>query len=317
MVSATSSMLAANIRDFQVTYGNRLFNHLSISISALHYLDASDAQLSSFYQHYTQRLIEQSAHQQIQNPIAQQSEALFIYYQSQLQQQGIEQTLRQELANLIPGIVAGGFYALNRLASGIELKNVEEIAAALTYWRIYYLDLGTIACVDKSPPTKILRQLAKVIGHIRFPAGNTCDRIKTVKLLEAFQMSAHQPIEISIEIVADATIKIYQMSGDFTMLHAFTGAAALRVILPFCQDEELALRYFWQAVVASYLSTGSAPMVPTEKSPLMPWTDIFSFCHQTNNECLIELCRACHQLDDLLAHDRCHQVASRQVLLHR
>jgi len=317
MVSATSSMLATNIRDYQVTYGNRLFNHLSISLSALTYLDASEEQIISFYSHYIDRLSIREPQRQTYDPIAQQSAVLLEYYRTSLSEIGIEQTLKAELATLMPGIIAGGFYALNRLASAISLKDIDEIATSLTYWRVYYLELGEITSSLDMPPTKILRQLIKVIGHFRFPAGNTCDRVKSVSTLYDYQNSDNQPHEISLEIIADATVKIYQMTGDFTMLHALTATASLKVILPYCEEQELALRYFWQAVVVAYLSTGGAPMSSVEQSPLLPWAEIFSFCHQSPNEHLIELCRACHQLDELLTHQRCHQVASRQVFLNR
>ncbi len=317
MVSATSSMLAKNIRDYQVTYGSRLFNHLSISLSALHYFDASEAQLKAFYASYIDRLSERCEQQETLDPISQQSAALFDDYKKQLTELGIEKTLTKELTRLIPGIVAGGFYAINRLASAISLDDIEEIAASLTCWRIYYLELGAITDSVDQTPTKILRQLAKVMGNFRFPPGNTCDRMKNILTLHDYQANQNQPVEISMEIIADATVKIYQMSGDFTMLHALTGSASLKSLLPYCEDQELALRYFWQAVVVAYLSTGGAPMTSVEKSPLLPWSEIFSFCHQSPNEHLIELCRACHQLDDILPHERCHQVASRQVFLNR
>jgi len=310
-------MLATNIKNYQVTYGNRLFNHLSISLSALTYLNASDDKIGDFYRQYSERLSEACQDDPTPDPLAQQWTALFARYQAQLTAQGIEATLENELPSLLPGIVAGGFYALNRLASAIETNDLNELAMALTCWRIYYLELGELTTHVHMPPTRILRHLAKVIGHFRFPAGNTIDRVKSVLTLHDYQCNDNQPSEISIEIVADATIKVYQMSGDFTMLHALTGSASLKTILPYCQDQEMALRYFWQAVVVAYLSTGGAPMTSLEKSPLIDWPDIFSFCHESPNEHLIELCRACHQLDAILAHDRCHQVASRQVFLNR
>lgn len=317
MVSATSSMLATNIRDYQVTYGSRLFNHLSISISALQYLNASEEQMKAFYARYIDRLNKRCEQQEALDPMSQQSAALFDCYKKQLTELGIEKTLARELESLIPGIVAGGFYAINRLASAISLNDIDEMAASLSCWRIYYLELGEITESLKQPPTKILRQLTKAMGNIRFPAGNICDRMKNVINLHDYQSSPNQPDKITIEIIADATIKIYQMSGDFTMLHALTGTASLKQLLPYCDNEERMLRYFWQAVVVAYLSTGGAPMTSVEKSPLIPWKEIFGFCHLSTNEHLIELCRACHLLDNILPHDRCHQVASRQVFLNR
>jgi len=317
MVSATCRLLATNLTDFQVTYGNRLFNHLSISVGALTYLDANEQQIKNFYHHYTQRLEYQPEQVQHANPIAQQQLALFDLYRDKILKFGIEATLRHELTPLLPGIVAGGFYALNRLASAIALQDTDEVAISLTYWRMYYLELGEISQQVEMKPTKILRQLAKVMGNFRFPPGNTSDRIKSVLTLHDYQISANQPKDINIEIIADATVKVYQMSGDFTMLHALTGSASLKTILPYCGDPEMALRYFWQAVVVAYLSTGGASMSALEKSTLVPWAEIFSFCHDSPNEHLIELCRACHQLESILPHDRCHQIASRQVFLNR
>lgn len=316
MVEATRSMLAKNINDYQVTYGARLFNHLSITLSALCYVDADSEHISAFYEQYIQRLDSRCSEQESSCPIAQQSAILFDYYRKNLDDKGVEQTLSVELQQLLPGIIAGGFYGLNRLASAIETQEKNEIAMALVCWRLYYLELGEITSSVSKPPTSILRNLAKVIGNFRFPAGNVCDRVRSVLTLHDYHHNDNQPEIISMTILADATIKAYQMSGDFTMLHALTGTASLNTILPYCSDKELALRYFWQACVAAYLSTGGAPMTVVEKSPLLPWQEIFTFCHQSPNEHLIELCRACHQLDSILEHDRCHQVASRQVFLN-
>jgi len=310
-------MLATNIDEYQITYGTRLFNHLSISLGALQYFNASGAQLGAFYQHYSERLDLRCAQQEAIDPMAQQSHALFEYYHSQLTKLGVEQALNQELDSLLPGIVAGGFYAINRLANALGNGDLNEIAWSLVCWRVYYLELGPITPSVSKPPTSILRNIAKLVGHFRFPAGNTCDRMKSVLTLVDYQNNDHQPQKISLEILADATIKIYQMSGDFTMMHALTGTASLKVLLPYFSDEELALRYFWQGCVVAYISTGSAAMTIVEPSALIPWPDIFEFCCQSSNEHLIELCRACHQLDQILDHDRCHQVASKQVYFNR
>jgi len=310
-------MLASNIDEYQITYGTRLFNHLSISLGALQYFNASNAQLRAFYLHYSERLDLRCAVQEAIDPMAQQSHALFEYYHGQLTSVGLTKTLTQELDCLLPGIVAGGFYALNRLANAIDSGELNEIAWSLVCWRIHYLELGPITPAVDKPPTSILRNIAKRVGHFRFPAGNTCDRMKSVLTLLDYQNNDNQPENISLEILADATIKIYQMSGDFTMLHALTGTASLKALLPYFSDQELALRYFWQGCVVAYISTGSAAMTLVEPSTPMPWSDIFDFCCQSSNEHLIELCRACHQLDAILSHDRCHQVASKQVYFNR
>lgn len=284
-----------------------------MTIASLEALGASNQQLQHYNDYYCERLVscEGDVDNELDGFDAQQA-----IYLTQLNDLGIKRTLEAELPSLINGIGAGNFYALNRLASGVKQDNIQEVAAALALWKILHLDLGELGEDCLKRPTSLLRHVSKKIGHIRFSAGNTTDRMDSVITLIDYQQTPHQPQFIDFLTIANATATIYKMSGDFTMLHCVTGCWSLKQILPFVEDETMALRYFWQATVVAYLSAGSPAMTFVDKITLSPWSQILEFCCQSNNEHLIDLCYACYYLFQTTELEIYQQIASRYVTLY-
>jgi len=310
------SSIAHTFQEFSVTYNNRLFNHLPITIASLEKLGASEQQLISFNEYYCQRLVPCDETLVDEDNELSEFEHQQAIYLAQLNDMGIEKTLQTVLPMLINGIGAGNFYALNRLATGIEQKNIQEIAAALALWNILHLALGELGEQSLKRPTSLLRHISKKIGNIRFSAGNTTDRMHSVITLIDFQQTPHQPQYIDFISIANAAATIYKMSGDFTMLHSVTACWSLKIVLPFVNDDVLALRYFWQAIVVAYLSAGSPAMTFVDKILLSPWPQIIDFCCQSNNEHLIDLCGGCYHLYQETELEIYQQIASRYVAVY-
>ncbi|MHB1210405.1 MAG: hypothetical protein ACYC1I_11980, partial [Acidimicrobiales bacterium] len=66
--------------------------------------------------------------------------------------------------------------------------------------------------------------------------------------------------ETSEAKLAACALQILASTDDFTALHGVTGLAALSVVRPWLEDQELVDRYAFQALTAAYLSIG-APSV--------------------------------------------------------
>lgn len=310
------SSIAHTFQNFSVTYSNRLFNHFPMTITSLEELGASTAQLQRYNDYYCERLVSCENEIDDENNELTGLEQHQVFYLAQLNELGIKKTLEAELPSLINGIGAGNFYALNRLASGIKQENSQEIAMSLALWKTLHLDLGELGNDSLKRPTSLLRHVSKKIGHIRFSAGNTTDRMNSVITLVDYQQTPHQPQFIDFVTLANATATIYKMSGDFTMLHSVTGCWSLKTILPYVDDETTVLRYFWQATLVAYLSAGSPAMTFVDKISLSPWPQLIDFCCQSNNEHLIDLCYACHHLFQETELEIYHQIASRYVAIY-
>ncbi|NRA71905.1 MAG: DUF4243 domain-containing protein [Gammaproteobacteria bacterium] len=316
MISNVCVELIVKSAHYPVVYSRRLFNHLPMTLVALDEMGATKIQLKSSQQHYVQRFSITSSDDD-RNPIEQQFKNFQQLYLESLTEIGIDKTLAKTLPTLMPGVAAGSFYCMTRLASALKTKNLSEIAFALACWRVYYLDVGGIKGAVNKKPGSLLRTITKATSHYRFPAGNTVDRIANILAIPAYHEQKSQLQEINFDIVAIAVVSAYQMTGHFTLLQAIVAIKALGELLPYIDDKELALRYFWQALVLVYLSTGCVLMNANESVDLIPWQDIRSFCCDSPNEHLIELCCACEELTRITGNLNFHKVASRQVHFNR
>jgi len=317
MITEECRHLISSIKDYQITYSRRLFNHLPMVLVALDQMQATPDQLQSSYVNYVERLAHRADVFSLSDPVGQQFEQIRQYYLNQLKQFGLEHTLKQALPRLIPGIAAGAFYCISRLASAIKSQDHQEVAIALTCWRLYYLDVEGIKATEDKKPLGLLRAATKIITHYRFPPGNTVDRIASVLLLPDYHEMASQPQQISFNILAKAVVSVYRMTGDFTLCQGVVAVNALRELLPYIDEPELALRYFWQALVLVYLSTGGVQMNAAEPAELIDWLKIREFCCDSDNEHLIEFCYACQLLHQQTGDINCHKAASRLIMLNR
>lgn len=325
MVSNHCQQLLDNGLEYNVTYGDRLTNHLPMGLIALDRMGASTSQLDDFFQSYKTRLepispvaTDESSHPPPQSHSRASSQEdtaqLQAYRQGYLEQidaSGLDATLRQALPLLIPGIAASGFHCLIRLAYAIEAKHTQEIACALAYWRLHYFSLGDIKPQVDSKPMTIMRMMGNVVRRHRFGAGVITDRMSEVIELPEYAEMEDQPSVLTIDAIADCAVRIYQMTRDFTMLHGVTGSHALQVILPWCDDQELALRYYWQALLVAYLTTGAVPLHPVSpQASEMTWDEVLGRCCHSLNDHLIKLCYSCWQLHRTFKDPRYLQVAS-------
>jgi len=289
-------------RNYHVLYGDRLANHLPMALLALDKMGADQDKLTSFYQKDSKKLVplERSDHIKPASPLqtlgqSDRFDQHLSYFEHRIKDSGGEHILEEHLPSLLPGICASAFHALIRLAYAIEANDPEEVAYALAYWSSEYLTLGELSTPIEGTLTEILTEISPLGRNHNFAPGIIVDRMVEISQLEAYQNTAFQPTSITLDELAQLAIKGYLLTKDFTLLHGVTGCHALRIILPWVPQHELALRYFWQAFVVAYLSTGSISLenelvaVPGKNS----WDEILTKGRSSNNSHVIKIVNTC------------------------
>ncbi|WP_105102134.1 questin oxidase family protein [Microbulbifer pacificus] len=269
-----TQLLEAGSR-YHVHYGDRLANHLPMVLIALDRLGASPAQLKYAFDRSTPHLHPRpgSPVDDIENPASHRNRddrfpSVLHYYEQQLKQHGIARCLQQELPSLLPSIATSAFHGLIRTAYGVDARHLEEIAMGLSYWNLDYHELKSSDQRAPIAAANILPRLAQQYPDIAVAPGNIADHMQAVTGQPGWMNTPIQPQLLGLEDIAAVAIKAYLGTKDFTLLHGVTGCHGLRLILPYCDDREAALRYFWRGLVIAYLSTGPKIIRPVEQEEI-------------------------------------------------
>ena len=301
-VSAHCRALLEQGRTYHVLYGDRLANHLPMALLALEKIGADQEKLTNFYQKNCKNLVplDKPGRQKPSNLLEtlgqrDQFNNHLSYFEYHIEESGVENILTKFLPFLLPGICASAFHALIRLAYAVEANDSREVAYALAYWSSEYQTLGTLNPSIEGSLTKILSEISLIGRNHIFAPGIIVDRMAEISLLEKYQYSVFQPTNITLDQLARLAIKAYLLTNDFTLLHGVTGCHALRIILPWVSHKELALRYFWQAFVVAYLSTGSISFdnkLATVRRT-NDWDEILTRGRSSNNSHVIKIVNTC------------------------
>lgn len=265
-----AQLLEAGSR-YHVHYGDRLANHLPMVLIALDRMNANRSQLAHAFDRSTPHLgprpgspvedIQDVAHCRNREDLF--ASALH-YYEQQLKQLGIARCLQQELPRLLPAIATAAFHGLIRTAYGVDARHLEEIAMGLAYWNLDYHALDSSNQLAPLSAADLIEQLAEKFPEVPLAPGNIADHMQSVTGQPGWMDTPIQPEQLGLEDIAQVAIRAYLGTHDFTLLHGVTGCHALRLILPYCTDQQAALRYFWQGLVIAYLSTGPKAIQPVD-----------------------------------------------------
>jgi len=263
-----AQLLEAGSR-YHVHYGDRLANHLPMVLIALDKLTAAPAQLRHAFDRSTPQLqlrpgtpvdditdIAECRNRDDLFPSA------LRYYEQQLKHLGIAKCLQQELPKLLPSIATAAFHGLIRTAYGVDARHLEEIAMGLTYWNLDYHELASSTEQVPQPADELIALVAEKFPDVPLAPGNIADHMESVTRQPGWMETPIQPKLLGLEDIAQVAINAYLGTKNFTLLHGVTGCHALRLILPYCANQERALRYFWQGLVIAYLSTGPKTIAP-------------------------------------------------------
>ncbi|WP_028023898.1 questin oxidase family protein [Enterovibrio calviensis] len=293
---------------FGPTFSARLSNHLPMALSAMQRLGASSDQLNAEYKRASGHLAPLGNALGVSAPTLGQSthNVDFVeYYREMLSQIGAEKTLKQVLPSLLPGISAGAFHGVIRLAYAVELGDIDETSHALAYWSSGHTPLGELSFQQNLSAEEDLNQALSIFHDQTYHEGIIIDHVEELITLQKYQTIASQPSSLSLEEVARIVLSQYSASNDFTLLHGVTGFQALVSLFPFIENHDLALHYFWQAYVAAsctaaYREPFQRPVQVHAPRDILDWSHWFEQALETENDHTIKLTYSCARLYDHL-----------------
>ncbi|OEE81673.1 hypothetical protein A1OQ_04435 [Enterovibrio norvegicus FF-162] len=301
-LTPTGLKLIKKSHRFAPTFGPRLSNHLPMAILAMQRLGASTDQLNAEYQRASDHLDPLGDAQGVSSPTLGNKEhnANFVEYYRLMQREiGTEKTLKKTIPFLLPGISAGAFHGVIRLAYAVELDDIDEISHALAYWSSGYTPLVDLSFRQGLTAEADLNHALSLFHDQTYKEGIIIDHVEELITLPTYQIIASQPNSLSLEEVARIVLSQFSASNDFTLLHGVTGFQALVSLFPFVENQDLALHYFWQAYVAAACTAAyRKPYQFLHSEVIANWPHWFKKALETDNDHTIKLTYSCARLYD-------------------
>jgi hypothetical protein len=238
-----------------------------------------------------------------------------------MDEQGSAAVIGTVFPELSGGIAAAAFHGLIRLAYGIEADHAGEMAAGLAILCASATDFD--GHIETAPPVASVEDAFSRLSDAY--AGKTIsgkmivDRMRSAagapQFAEALSWPAIEPGRLRSEL-ADAGLRLYWQTGDFTVLHLVTSVHALCVL--FDRFPQLAaletMRAMWTAVCAAYASVGAPSLEAKALSgQTPPWTDIFQGAIASNDDHVIKMTYSCH-CQQCRYGDRLYQAAAARLV---
>jgi len=281
---ALAELLARNRQNHPI-YGGGLANHLSMELFALHALGASAERMRAFAAGYSTRLepfpgggpaVTKDTWQK-QLGQADAVHGFVGHFSGQLKTDGRETALRALLGSFAPSMASELFHGLIRTAYGVEFGDDAEVAHGLAYWAIKPLPLGPLEHAKGGEP-EFAALLARVRATPALAKATLTGNSNPQRMQQAAQLAGFAEIagsldvrEDTLEQMARAVLALYASTRNFTALHALTSTHALRVLLPFFPERELALRYHAQGLLAAYVRMGAPACDSSFPAEAPPW----------------------------------------------
>jgi hypothetical protein len=274
-------------RGLRPDYRGGLSNHVSMSLYSLSALGGTPDELVRFTDaHWPRlepvptepgpRLTRESWKEQLGRREA--LNGFRAYFAREVATHGRDATLRRHLPALLPGISAGAFHALIRTAYGVRFGDDHEVSDGLAYWAMAYLPLGALGPAGTTEDPRVLYERIVAdpqLSSATLPGGLIFEKQRAAAELPPFAgvVDALRPTETTLARIAALCVRLYVQTGDFTVLHTVTGAHAYRMLQPFIEPRELGLRYFWQGLVAGYVSVHAPALLEPASSAVPPWEE--------------------------------------------
>ncbi|MHB8378365.1 MAG: questin oxidase family protein [Acidimicrobiales bacterium] len=258
---------------YDATTSSGLTNHLPMALVAKAALGAGPTELVRFANKYRSRLVavnepverltnvtwrralgERSAYADLQD-----------YFNREIGECGVEETLRGHLHHLVEGVSGAAFHGVIRLAYALDSGELRRVGSGLAYLASSFITLGPLErdSLRSDDPELLFGELAK--DHHRSsltPARTISEEMKRAASNPLFSrvVSSLKIDDDTPRRLAHVALKVYASTDDFTALHGVTGLEALSKIRPYVEDRERLDRASFQALTAAYLSIG-APSV--------------------------------------------------------
>jgi hypothetical protein len=298
---------------YSCEYADELSNHLPMALIALHRLGANAGRMRAFADHYMRRLVKKPPVTRLVSSADWESSLgkhtdeaeLNAYFEGEIAASGPDDTLRRHLPVLMPGVAGGAFHGLIRMGYALDADDPQELAEGLTAWSMSYLELsGPAAPPLFGSPDEALAALHADSAFDGFkPHGGTIfEHIAEAASLAAFSpYRSCLPYErVTLAALARGALSIYASSLSFTALHMVTACHALRLTLPWVEDQAAALRHLWTAILAAYVSIGrprpaEADAIDRGTQGVPDWDEIEGHATQSRDDHVIKLVYTCRE----------------------
>jgi Questin oxidase-like len=269
--------------EFQARYGGELADHLPMARMALRRMGAPPSRIEAFACHY----IEGKKLQPLADAPCEANARDTI--REEIQRDGRDPVVRRRLAELMPGVGAGAFHPLIRLAYAIEGEDDREVAAALVYWQDAFLDLGFARVDVPAPflPEVAFERLRRDVATAELPKGIIFIRMSAAAAGPAFAVAVRAGgfprDEGDVQSIARFVVTWFAATRGFVALHAMTAVHALRIVMPYL-DPSQALPAIWWALCAAYVAAGS-PEIGDPGMPALPsWESVLAAAVASDDE---------------------------------
>ncbi|MCI0589251.1 MAG: questin oxidase family protein [Planctomycetes bacterium] len=282
--------------------------HLPMSLLALSSMGASPARLEDFAEKGLRGLGPFPAGGRPVDPAAwerslgrRESVPSFVrLFASEIRARGSETVLRRSLPVLLPGVSSLAFHALIRTAYAVRFHEEEDLPHALGCWAATFGTLGPIEEASKPDPDPLAlleraRRSAQLGGKRQ--RGDIVAVLNGAAALPGFETvsTALSIRDDSVARMADAALRLYAATRDFTVLHLVTGTQAWRVLEPLLPDRDLGRRYYWQAFAAAYVGLGTPEVGPPLAASAASWDAILEETRGRDDDHDVKLVDACRE----------------------
>lgn len=247
-----------------------LTNHLPMALVAKHRLGADGGELRRFAATYSRKLAPlTSARERLdratwKNAIGDSRAAteLRSYFAHCVTEEGVETTLLAHLPALLPGVGGAAFHGVIRLAYAIDASSPLQIAAGLAYFAEVARPLA--ALLPTRGTTHGSEEIFTAMSRTSAWSAKTSARLIDEAMHNVAEREGFEDAAASLEVDAESEVnlaacalRLHASTNNFTALHGVTGLAALSVVRPWIEDQELVDRFAFQALLAAYLSIGA------------------------------------------------------------
>jgi hypothetical protein len=269
--------------EFQARYGGELADHLPMARVALHRMGAAPSRIEAFARRY----VDEKKLRPLADAPAEAAERDAIC--AEIRRDGRDALLRRKLAESMPGVGAGAFHPLIRLAYGIEADDDREIAAALVYWRDAYLDLGVDTGGDSAPfrPEFAFAGLRSELDAAALPKAIIFTRMTAAaadsRFAAAVCAGGFPHDETDLRSIAQFVVTWFAATRGFAALHAMTAVHAFRLVKSHL-DLPQALPALWWALCAAY-AAAALPEIGEPGTPAVPrWEAVLAAAVASDDE---------------------------------
>lgn len=294
---------------FAPEYGGTLSTHLPMALVAAHSLGASAARMQALFATISARLnAAPRVAAAADNWLALRGNraafpAVRAHFVRAIAEHGRDAVLRQTLPLLVDGVGAVAFHGLLRTASATVANHDAELASGLGVWACGHLPLASFVATPSSRAGVagvkdwLARMTAQGDEWRTDTSGMIAPQMRAFVHTSAFRNGVDRLVvhDGTLRELAAFALAVYLRTSNFTVLHLMTSAHALRVLMPWLYEPQVAVRHYARAYAAGVAASGVKLDLQTIAVNLLPWPEITAIAIASDDEHVIKLTYACHE----------------------